>query len=70
MRILALIKKEFLSIIKDKQNSIIVFLAPLIQLLIFSFSINLDIKNIDLAIFNQSNSKQTKEILYKFEGSK
>lgn len=70
MRLLALIKKEFLSIIKDKQNSIIVFLAPLIQLLIFSFSINLDIKNIDLAIFNQSNSKQTKEILYKFEGSR
>ncbi|PSM53045.1 multidrug resistance ABC transporter, permease protein [Campylobacter blaseri] len=69
MRLIALIKKEFLAIKNDKRNLFLVFGAPLIQLLIFAFSINLEVKNIDLAIFNQSQNSQSYEILRKFEGS-
>ncbi|CZE48294.1 ABC transporter permease [Campylobacter geochelonis] len=69
MRLLALIKKELLTIKNDKRNLFLVFGAPLIQLLLFAFSINLDVKNINLAVFNQSGGEKSFEILRKFDGS-
>lgn len=68
-RLLALIKKEFLSIKNDKKSLIVVVIPPIFQVLIFSFAATLEVKNIDLIILNQDSSKTSQELVQNFEGS-
>ena len=41
-------KKEFLAIWSDKKSRIIIIVPPLVQLLLFSFAVTLEVKNIDI----------------------
>jgi len=68
-RLLALIKKEFLTIINDKKSLVVVIVPPIFQVLIFSFAATLEVKNINLIILNQDSSKISKELIRNFEGS-
>ncbi|QKF64317.1 ABC transporter permease [Campylobacter corcagiensis] len=69
MRLAALIIKEFLAIKNDKKSLFLIFVTPFIQLFIFAFAINLDVKNIDIAVLNHSGSDTSLEILRNFKGS-
>ncbi len=49
-KILAVSKKEVLQLIRDRRILPIVFISPLVQLLLFGYSVNLDLKNITIAL--------------------
>jgi ABC-2 type transport system permease protein len=51
-KILAVSRKEILQLIRDRRILPIVFISPLVQLLLFGYSVNLDLKNITIAICN------------------
>jgi len=68
-RLLALIKKEFLAIKNDKKSLVVVIVPPIFQVLIFSFAATLEVKNINLIILNQDNSKISQELIRNFQGS-
>jgi len=55
-RIAALSRKEFLHIVKDPRTLLIVFLLPLIQLVLFGYSFNMEIDEIDLAILDRDDT--------------
>ncbi|WP_224727728.1 hypothetical protein [Campylobacter fetus] len=57
MRLLALIKKEILAIKNDKKSMIVVMVPPLMQILIFAFSVTLEVRNLNLAVLNLDSSK-------------
>lgn len=46
----ALIKKEFLQIIRDPSSIIIAFVLPLISILIYMYGINLDTVKVTIGI--------------------
>lgn len=62
-RLLALIKKEFLAIWSDKKSRIIIIVPPLIQLVLFSFAVTLEVKNISIGILDRDNSAQSRELI-------
>lgn len=68
--LLALIKKEFLAIWKDKKSRVIIIVPPLLQLFIFSFAANLEVKNISLAVFDRDNTPASRELIEGFRHSK
>ncbi|OCS00844.1 hypothetical protein A9K75_02470 [Campylobacter fetus subsp. testudinum] len=70
MRLLALIKKEILAIKNDKKSMIVVLVPPLMQILIFAFSVTLEVRNLNLAVLNLDSSKQSREIIQKLESAK
>ncbi len=69
-QLLALIKKEFLAIWSDKKSRAIIIVPPLVQLLLFSFAVTLEVKNINLGILDRDNSVQSQELIRKLSYSK
>ena len=68
-RILALIRKEFLAIWKDKKSRFVLIMPPLFQLLIFASAATLDVKNVSMAILNRDNGEKGFLLGEKFYGS-
>ena len=69
LRILALIKKEFITIWEDPKSRGIIIVLPIIQLIVFANAVTMEVKNIDVAVLDKSNSVESRELLSKFEHS-
>lgn len=68
-RILALIKKEFITIWKDPKSRGIIIAMPLLQLFVFANAITMEVKNIDVTVIDRNNSVESRELLSRFEKS-
>lgn len=68
-RVLALIKKEFITIWNDPKSRAIIVGMPIMQLLIFSNAATMEVKNIDTVILDKSKSVESRELLSRFENS-
>lgn len=68
-RVFALIKKEFITIWKDPKSRGIIIMLPLMQLLIFSNAVTMEVNNIDVAVIDRCNSVESRELLSRFENS-
>lgn len=69
-RILALIRKEFLLIWKDKKSRMIIIVPPIMQLLIFSHAATMEVRNIDMVVLDKSNTVQSRELINEFKHSR
>ena len=65
-RIIALLKKEFGQLFKDKRLLPILFIAPVIQLTLLGFAASFDVKNIALAVCDLDKTKTSREFVEKF----
>jgi ABC-2 type transport system permease protein len=61
--LLALIKKEFLAIWSDKKSRTIIIVPVLLQLILFSFAVTLEVKNISIGVLDRDNTPQSQEII-------
>lgn len=68
-RVIALIKKEFITIWKDPKSRGIIIAMPIMQLLVFANAITMEVKNIDVVAIDRSKSVESRELLSKFESS-
>lgn len=68
--LLALIKKEFLQIIRDPSSIIIAFVLPLISILIYMYGINLDSVKVTMGIKNDDNNPEIETLVKSFGHSK
>ncbi len=68
-RLLALLKKEFIQMRRDPLTIGIMLAMPIIQLLIFGFAINTDVKHLPTAVFDQSLSYESRALLTGFTAS-
>ncbi len=68
-RVAALSKKEFLHIVKDPRTLLIVFLLPLAQLVLFGYSFNMEIDEIDLAVLDRDETTASRDLIELFTGS-
>lgn len=64
-----ILQKEFIQIFRDKTMLPIIFVVPLLQLLVLSFTATFEIKNVDLFVADRDNSQASREIIAKFKGS-
>jgi drug efflux transport system permease protein len=68
-RILALIIKEFLTLFRDPKGRMLLIGPPLMQLVVFSFAVTLEVKNVSVAVFNQDRGKHSYEILQRLHST-
>ncbi len=68
-RVLALIKKEFLAIFKDKKSRMTVIVPPLVQLMVFGYAATYDLNDVPFAVFDEDRGALSRELVSKFTGS-
>ncbi len=69
IRLLALIRKEFLALLKDPKSRMVLIVPPLIQLLVFGYAATFDLKQIPYALYNEDNSAISRELVAAFDGA-
>ena len=62
-RFWAILKKEFIQMRRDRLTISIMTVMPFIQLLIFGFAINTDVKHLPAVVYDQSLSQESREFL-------
>ena len=65
-RILQVVRKEFIQIRRDKGLMRMVVLAPMLQLVIYGYVVATDIRALPLAVFDQSNSTESRRLVDRF----
>ncbi len=68
--ILHIIIKEFLQLKRDPKMFVIILVAPVFQLVFLGYAVNMDVEKVSSVIFNQDNSKTSREFLEKFSGNR
>ncbi len=60
---LSIIKKEFLHIFRDQQTLLVVLLMPVVMLILYGYAITLEMRQIKIAIVDQSHSPQSRAFI-------
>lgn len=68
-RIISIIKKEFIQIFRDKRMRSIIFIAPTLQLLIFGYAVDMDVRHISTAFYDMDKSYQSRTLALKMSSS-
>jgi len=68
-RIKELIIKEFIQISRDNRMLLLVFIAPIIQLILFGYAITTDIENISTAIWDLDRTYESRDFISCIENS-
>jgi ABC-2 type transport system permease protein len=69
LRIIALIRKEFLAVLKDPRSRFILFLPPILQCLIFGYAASYDLTSVPYVVLDQSHTHASVELLSQLDGS-
>lgn len=68
-QVMALIKKEFLAILKDPASRMILVVPPLIQGLLFGYGATYDLTHVPYALLDQSRSTASVELTSRLDGT-
>jgi len=68
-RIQAIAVKEALQIVRDPRSLMIALLVPLMQMVIFGYGVNLDIRHIPLCVLDHENGQQSRNLVARFAAS-
>jgi ABC-2 type transport system permease protein len=63
------VKKEFYHIWRDKRTMFILLGMPIVQIIIFGFALTNEVKNAEIAIFDQSKDAATSQLISKINAS-
>ncbi|MDD3250446.1 MAG: ABC transporter permease [Smithellaceae bacterium] len=69
MRIRELVRKEFIQLLRDRRYRMILFVAPLLQMAVFGYVVNYDIKDIRVAVVDHSRTVESRKLADVFDGS-
>jgi ABC-2 type transport system permease protein len=69
MRLLSLIKKEFLAIRNDPRAIAVIIAPTLMQLLLFSFAATTEVKHAEVAIYDMDTSAASRDLIEQLKGS-
>jgi drug efflux transport system permease protein len=67
--LLYILQKEFIQIFRDKSMLPIIFIIPVVQLLILSYTATFEIKNVDLIVLDNDRTQTSRDLVNKFSGS-
>lgn len=68
-RIAALMRKEFLALLKDRKSRFVVVGPPIIQLMVFGYAATFDLNDVPFAVYNEDRSAPARELVARFTGS-
>jgi ABC-2 type transport system permease protein len=62
-RLFSIIRKEFIQIFRDKRTLALILMMPLIQLFLLGYAATNDVRNVPLAVYDQSHSPEARALL-------
>lgn len=68
-RIKAIAKKEFLHILRDRSTLMLIVTMPLVQLIIYGYGINSDVKHLAMAVYDEDRTSMSRRLVEAFEQS-
>jgi len=68
-RLISLIRKEFIQLWRDKRMLALIVVIPLVQIFLLGYAFNNDIRDMPLAVFDQSHSAESRALLEAYEAS-
>jgi ABC-2 type transport system permease protein len=68
-RIFAMMRKEMLQIRRDPRSLLIILVLPIIQLFVFGYAVNLDVKHIPLCVYDRDGSQTSQDLLKHFQAT-
>lgn len=69
-RLLAIARKEFIHIRRDQRSLGMAIAIPVLLILLFGYALTLDVDNVPVAVWDQSGSPESRELISRFEGSR
>ncbi|EFO82121.1 ABC-2 type transporter [Oscillochloris trichoides DG-6] len=67
--LLPIIRKEFIHIIRDPRTLAVMFVMPLLQLILLGYAATSDVRNVPLAVYDQSRTPQSRRLVEAFVAS-
>jgi len=68
-RMWAVARKEFLHIVRDPRSLGMAIAIPMLLLVLFGYALTLDVDNVPMVVWDQSNTPESRELLSRFQGS-
>ena len=68
-RLLSIIRKEFIQILRDSRTLAMILVIPVIQLFLLGYAATTDVKNVPLAVWDQSRSPESRALLDAFRAA-
>jgi len=68
-RIFSIIRKEFLQIIRDPRTLAMIIIMPIMELFLLGYAATTDVKNISMAVWDQSKTTQSRALLDAFRAA-
>ena len=68
-RLKQMLIKELIQVVRDKRTRLILIVPPILQMLVFGYAANFDIRNVSTAIVDLDNSQQSRELISRFVSS-
>jgi len=69
VRIFALMRKEFLALMKDKKSRFTIVIPPVVQLLIFGYAATYDLNHVPFAVYDQDGGAAARNLVARFRGA-
>ena len=69
MRLVAIARKEFIHIFRDPRSLGMAIAMPMLLLILFGFALTLDVDNVPLVVWDQSQSPSSREFISRFSGT-
>lgn len=68
-RIYSILVKEFLQGLRDPKMKGVIFIAPIIQLLLFGYAVSTDVRQVATAIYDLDQTQESRDLLSRFFAS-
>lgn len=68
-RLKTMLIKEFIQILRDPRMRFVIFAVPVVQILLFGYAVNTDVKHIATVLCDMDNSRMSRELAARLERS-
>lgn len=69
-RVMAVARKEVLHILRDYRSLLMALATPALLLILFGYALTLDVDNVPMAVWDQSETARSREFVSRFGGSR
>ena len=69
-RVWAVARKESLHVVRDFRSLLMAIATPVLLLLLFGYALTLDVDNVPLAVWDQSGTERSRDLVSRFDGSR
>jgi ABC-2 type transport system permease protein len=68
-RLIAMVRKEFIHVLRDWRSLVLAIAIPMLLIALFGYALTMDLKHVPTAVWDQSKTSESRQLLSLFDGS-